>query len=72
MLVDKSAVRFKNILSQEKTLSLFRFLDGIAYLSISSTWILMDLGLFSHDHEGMGKNMGSKDVCGSSIFFLAG
>ena len=63
MLVDKSAVPFKNIVTG-KTLLLFRFLDGIASLSRSSTWILMKLGLFSHDQEGMGRNMGYNNVFG--------
>ena len=71
MLVDNSAVRFKNIVAGKTLLLLFRFLDGIASLSRSSTWILMDLGLFSHDQEGMGRNMGYNNVFGSSIFLLA-
>ena len=39
--------------------------------TLEATWILMDPGLFSHDQEGMGRNMESNNVCGSSIFLLA-
>ena len=39
---------------------------------VSGYSILMDPGLFSHDQEGMGRNMESNDVSGSSIFLIAG
>ena len=45
------------------------FWEGRGVLSGYS--ILMDPGLFSHDQEGMGRDMESNDVSGSSIFLLA-
>ena len=32
---------------------------------LEATWILMDPGLFSHDQDGMGKNVGYSDGCES-------